>query len=64
MDDIEKRQSRYQLLIEQLNIIVLFEEDLGLSKKERENAIDIILDEMIDIRQFLKDITIENDDLN
>lgn len=64
MDEIERRQIRYQLLIEQLNIIVLFEEDLGLSKKERENAIDIILDEMIDFKQFFKDITIENDDLN
>jgi hypothetical protein len=64
MDDIERRLSRYQLLIEQLNIIVLFEEDLGLSKKERENAINIILDEMIDIKQFFKDITLENDDLN
>ena len=64
MDDIERRQIRYQLLIEQLNIIVLFEEDLGLSKKERENAIDIILDEMIDSKQLFKDITLENDDLN
>jgi hypothetical protein len=63
MTEFEKRQRCYQLLIEQIKLIVLFEDDLGLSKIEREFAIVIILDEMIDIRQFLKDISIDNDDL-
>lgn len=54
MPNLDEYKRRYQLLIQQLNIIVLYESDLGLSKKEIERAIDIILDEMIEIRQFLK----------
>ncbi len=63
MPNLEEYRRRYQLLIQQLNIIVFYESDLGLSQKETERAIDIILDEMIEIRQFLKQNSPADDDL-
>ena len=54
MTEIEKQKKRYQLLFQQLDVIVIFSSDLGLSKKEKEAAIDSILDEINEIRQFLK----------
>jgi hypothetical protein len=53
MTEIEKRRRRYVLLIQQLDVIVVFSNDLKLPKKEKEEAIDRILDEIIEIRQFL-----------
>ena len=63
MPNLDEYKRRYQLLIQQLNIIVFYESDLGLSQKETERAIDIILDEMIEIRQFLKQNSPADDDL-
>ena len=54
MTEIEKRRKRYQLLFQQLDVIVIFSSDLKLSKREKEAAIDSILDEINEIRQFLK----------
>ena len=53
MTENEKRRRRYLLLIQQLDVIVVFSNDLNLSKKDKEDAIDRILDEIIEIRQFL-----------
>ena len=54
MTEIEKQKKRYQLLFQQLDVIVIFSSDLKLSKREKEAAIDSILDEINEIRQFLK----------
>ena len=54
MPTLEEDNRRIITLKNQLNVIVLFENDLGLSKKEKEMATDAILDEMIEIFKRFK----------
>ena len=54
MPTLEEDNRRINTLKNQLNVIVLFENDLGLSKKEKEMATDAILDEMIEIFKRFK----------
>ena len=54
MPTVEEDNRRIITLKNQLNVIVLFENDLGLSKKEKEMATDAILDEMIEIFKRFK----------
>ena len=62
MTERDKNKKRYQVLIQQLDVIVLYENVLGLSKKEVENAVNRILDEMIEIRNFFKQNPLSDDD--
>ena len=54
MPTLEEDNRRIITLKNQLNVIVLFENDLGLSKKEKAMATDAILDEMIEIFKRFK----------
>lgn len=54
MSSIDEDNRRLFILKQQLRVIVLFEADLGLAKKEQQEAIDNILDEMIEIFNRLK----------
>ncbi len=54
MPSIEDDNRRLFILKQQLRVIVLFETDLGLAKREQQEAIDNILDEMIEIFNRLK----------
>jgi hypothetical protein len=54
MTEVEQRKRRYLLLIQQLDVMVIYANEIKISKRQKEEAIDRILDEMIDIRKFLK----------
>jgi hypothetical protein len=54
MTEIEQRKRRYILLIQQLDVMVIYSSELKITKRQKEEAIDRILDEMIDIRKFFK----------
>ncbi len=62
MPTLEEDNRRIITLKNQLRVIVLFEDDLGLSKKEKEMATDAILDEMIEIFKRLRNHSQSNED--
>ena len=62
MPTLEEDNRRIITLKNQLRVIVLFENDLGLSKKEKEMATDAILDEMIGIFKRLRNHSQSNED--
>jgi hypothetical protein len=63
MTDYEKRlRQRDKLLEQQLTVFVLYEKLMGLSQKQWQIGVDNILDERIEIKKILDQISKSNND--